>query len=194
MALAAHLAAAPELFLGLGAAIVQAKKRRPPLPGAWPCRMSCWTKYLEKAEPGDGQCNPVHNKGKSGLHTPSRSPPPSPSSGPAQAKLNTHRGCSSLEPRNTTAMAQPHGMSVPDGLEPVRHDMLPEFVQPYDEKQVSPHQKASPAAVGAPTGEKTIFGLRKPTFFLLLLLILVIIIAAVAGGVGGSVAVSNAYE
>jgi hypothetical protein len=40
--------------------------------------------------------------------------------------------------------------------------------------------------------ERTIFGVRRATFFLSLALVFVIIAAAVGGGVGGSLAVQNA--
>lgn len=89
-------------------------------------------------------------------------------------------------------MAHPTRGSVVDGLELAPENRSPQSMSAYDEKQVSPHQKFPPGGTG--TGDKTIFGLRRPTFFLLLLLVLVIIIAAVAGGVGGSVAVGKAYE
>lgn len=90
-------------------------------------------------------------------------------------------------------MAHPTRGSAVAGLEVAPENRLPQSIPVYDEKQVSPHQNFPPAGDGT-AGDKTIFGLRRPTFFLLLLLVLVIIIAAVAGGVGGSVAVSKAYE
>jgi hypothetical protein len=45
-----------------------------------------------------------------------------------------------------------------------------------------------------PAQERTILGLRRPTFFLSLALAFVIIAAAIGGGVGGSMAVENAKK
>ncbi|KAI0970172.1 hypothetical protein F4678DRAFT_149100 [Xylaria arbuscula] len=42
------------------------------------------------------------------------------------------------------------------------------------------------------TRERTIFGIRRATFFLSITLVVVVIVAAVGGGVGGSLAVQNA--
>lgn len=87
---------------------------------------------------------------------------------------------------------------VPDDPEVVRYDAYPEVVSTtndgkggYAMSGSSPHGVAASYPVPP---EKKICGLRRPTFFLLVLLILVIIGAAVGGGVGGSVAVSKAYE
>ncbi|KAI3332493.1 hypothetical protein HD806DRAFT_480764 [Xylariaceae sp. AK1471] len=65
--------------------------------------------------------------------------------------------------------------SIQPGLE-----VAPEQIKPFDQTQAYP----------AP--ERTIFGVRRATFFLSLALVIVILVAAVGGGVGGSVAVQNA--
>lgn len=92
---------------------------------------------------------------------------------------------------------------IPDEPEAIRYDAYPEVVPaatPGKEDYVmspstgpSPQQNGVVASYPSPPAKK-IFGLRRPTFFLLALLILVIIVAAVGGGVGGSIAVSKAYE
>lgn len=103
----------------------------------------------------------------------------------------------------TSAFPRPDGAGapntiVPDDPEPVRYDAYPEVVTStndgkggYAMSGHSPHGVAASYPV-APT--KKICGLRRTTFVLLALLILVVICAAVGGGVGGSIAVSKAYE
>lgn len=91
----------------------------------------------------------------------------------------------------------PHRASrVPDGLEPIpREPTFPQAIpapwEDTDAKEIAPPRDSAWKGHGS---EKKIFGLRRTTFILLALLILVIIVAAVGGGVGGSVAVSRAYE
>lgn len=83
---------------------------------------------------------------------------------------------------------------IPDGLEHVPHDNLPEALPTPagHEKGLSPGGGWAYAPPSPP--EKKICGLRRTTALLLALLVAVIIAAAVGGGVGGSVAVRDAYE
>ena len=83
----------------------------------------------------------------------------------------------------------PEKAFVPDqgGLEVVPNENLPQVVPGYKMNGMEP------VPVDSGRG-KTIFGLRRTTFILAALLALVIIGAAVGGGVGGSKAVSQAYE
>ncbi|KAI1114777.1 hypothetical protein F5Y14DRAFT_412788 [Nemania sp. NC0429] len=60
--------------------------------------------------------------------------------------------------------------------------------------EVAPDQFKPIDGESSPAQERTIFGLRRPTFFLSLALVVVILAAAIGGGVGGSIAVQNAQK
>ena len=87
---------------------------------------------------------------------------------------------------------------VPDGLEPVPEQHT--YAEPIDSREEPKDSKESVTPPepclgrGTQSPQKTTFRLRRTTFFLLELLILTIVAAAVSGGVGGSVAVREAYK
>ena len=60
--------------------------------------------------------------------------------------------------------------------------------------EVAPQQTPAYYQYPPQQGERTIFGLRRTTFFLSVALAVVIIAAAVGGGVGGTLAVQNARK
>lgn len=82
--------------------------------------------------------------------------------------------------------------------EPVRSAAHSPTKESYVQSPASPPQDRATSAMATaplpPPTYKKICGVRPVTFILALLLVLVIIIAAVAGGVGGSIAVRDAYE
>lgn len=84
----------------------------------------------------------------------------------------------------------PMANAVPEsGLE-----VVPES-SPYFQKSasLSPYGGA-PNSAGQGKEERKFCGLRRTTFILFVLLVLVTVIAAIGGGVGGSLAVKNAYD
>lgn len=86
----------------------------------------------------------------------------------------------------------PHNMAAPqsDGLQVVDNgDNLPQVVDGFTMKPAEGGYNPATAVE-----EKKICGLRRTTFIMAVIMILVIIAAAVGGGVGGSKAVSGAYE
>jgi hypothetical protein len=63
---------------------------------------------------------------------------------------------------------------------------------PYADKPL-PYNTAEGQPIGTYTeNHRTIFGIRRITFFLLLVIIFLILAGAIGGGVGGSLAVQNA--
>ncbi|KAI1294290.1 hypothetical protein F5Y03DRAFT_319404 [Xylaria venustula] len=67
------------------------------------------------------------------------------------------------------------------------------YSQPGLEVTSEPTKAWAPGpALPTYTRERTIFGIRRTTFFLSITVIVVVIVAAVGGGVGGSLAVQNA--
>lgn len=96
---------------------------------------------------------------------------------------------------------------VPDGLEAVPDSHYPEVVPSTKETYYAPssgqYSGVSPAqqplatqhaVPPPPTPEKKILGVRRTTFILSLILLIVVIAAGVGGGLGGSMAVTNAYK
>jgi len=72
-------------------------------------------------------------------------------------------------------------------------EVVPPQAKPFDGQQYQ-HAYYPGQGYPAPEPERTIFGVRRTTFFLSLALAIVIIAAAVGGGVGGSMAVENARK
>lgn len=101
---------------------------------------------------------------------------------------------SAPHPTNSASSYETEKSVVPatGGLEPVPdHHNFPEAVVPY---RFQGTNEALPPAGQSNGSGSMVCGLRRPTFILTVLLAAVVVIAAVAGGVGGSIAVKQAYE
>ncbi|PKS08606.1 hypothetical protein jhhlp_004992 [Lomentospora prolificans] len=71
---------------------------------------------------------------------------------------------------------------------------LPELSPYQDKANVAPYRTPVSENAQVAGGKRTFCGLRRSTLILLILLISVIIVAAVGGGIGGSLAVKDAYR
>jgi hypothetical protein len=110
-----------------------------------------------------------------------------PDATPHSLHLNTLDALHHYETYNVI-VSQPSKSSLPQ----VAYSDAPEAMAPLAQQAQAYHYyDPNLTAPEHPMG-RTIFGLRRSTFWLCLVLIAVVIIAAVGGGVGGSIAVKNA--